>query len=229
MLISGIISFTQIYTTWLQNDQELKIQSLQKQKELEIQHLKNEADAKLGRGQLIFANIERLNSPDADAKKLAISALIWTLGNNEADKLFSFIQQYGSASIQNVAASARTDIQKAKLVSEARIIAWNGNWTHAFTSDLGRFEGLMKISVDDSGLASGEFNANDKTVIGSLKGSLSDDGKILVGTWRNTKQNGRFYFELLNIEDAIGFRGNYSMSEAQPEKGASLTWTGKKK
>jgi len=67
LLITGIISGTNIYVT-----------SLQKDKELEIQHLKNNSDQKLGRGQLIFTNIKQLNSADPNEKKLAISALIWT-------------------------------------------------------------------------------------------------------------------------------------------------------
>ena len=99
VLITGIVSGVTIYTT-----------SEQKQREIEIQELKNEADRKTSRGELVFKNIGLLNSKDSNEQKLAVAALVYTLGQVEAQKLLTTVQTVGPDAVRNVVKNARSEI-----------------------------------------------------------------------------------------------------------------------
>jgi hypothetical protein len=222
LLITGIVSGTTLWVT-----------SLQKDKELEIQRLKNDSELHTTRGELIFKNIHLLTSADSDEKQFAVAAMVWTLGRDEADRLLASIQQFGPTEVQSFVKSARGEIQTANLTRDARLKDWAGRWLHTFTSTtFGSYSGEMVLQVGDAGIVSGTFQAKNKTITGSLyEGTLSEDGTLLTGRWRNSAgkgQEGRFFFELSSDGKASHFAGSYSMYDTPVQKGSSNTWSGVK-
>lgn len=221
LLITGVISGTNLW-----------VSSLQKEKELEIQRLKNDADRQTSRGELIFKNIRLLNSVDPKEQKFALAALVWTLGRDEADRLLASIQQFGPADVQPTARTARGEIQQADLAREAKVRSWTGKWKHTFTSTLGQFSGEMTLRVSDAGVVSGDYEVRNNTIKGQIYAAkLSEDGTILTGTWKNNAsggQNGRFYFEIVSDGKPPRFSGSYSMYDSTPQKGSSNIWSGEK-
>jgi hypothetical protein len=220
LLITGLVSGTNI---WLS--------SLQKDKELEIQKLKNDSDRQTTRGDLIFKNIRLLNSSDLKERQFAIAALVWTLGRIEADNLLASIQQFGPEEAQPTARKARNEIRQAELVHEARAKSWTGKWKHSFAASVGQGTGHMALRADDAGVMSGDFDAGSNVTGQIIRGTLSEDGSILTGTWTNNVaggQSGRFYFELTGDQTSPRFRGSYSMRDSAPSKNSPNTWSGEK-
>lgn len=206
VLITAIISATNIYTTFIQRD-----------KELEIQSKKNSSDQKIAHGQMILANIKQLNSDQPNERELAVAAIVWTLGQDEADKLFSSVEQFGPSEVQDVAQSARATIANAK--------AWEGNWKHSFSGSRGTFHGNMTLRSQEVGAIVGEYEIHG-SVKGVVSGTLTEDGRVLNGRWERAGQRGRFFFEI--DQDKRSFHGKYSMLEGDPRSQSGQDWTGTK-
>jgi hypothetical protein len=215
VIITAIISLTNIYTT-----------SVQKNKELQLQELKNESDQRFSRGQMILANIKQLNSPDENEKKLVVATLIWTLGPKEAEKLFSSIQQFGPSEAQPAAQSARAQIQDAKIEIQERVRAWSGKWKHTLDGRRGVLGGDMTIRSTSSGELMGEYITEGGRLTGKISGLLSEDGRLLTGNWHNSaRQRGIFHLTL--AEDGQAYQGTYVISEGS-SRGRSGSWQGKR-
>lgn len=87
----------------------------------------------------------------------------------------------------------------------------------------------MRLEADQKGLVNGwyDYDTEEGTVTGTLRGTLSDDANLLEGKWENDRrQRGRFFLRL--GEDKNSFDGRYSMSERPPDKESPNTWSGTK-
>jgi hypothetical protein len=221
VLITGIISGVSIYNT-----------NVQKQKELEIQKLKNESDRQTSRGELIFKNITLLNSQNLKEQKLAVATLIWTLGQEEAEKLLQSVEMFGSNDVKDAARNARNEISNAPLQRSKNINLWQGKWRFSFAGSSSTTRtGDLLFEVDRDGKVRGEFSIDSNPPVqGKIPtAELSDDGTIMRGTWSNSaKERGQFYFQLNTSGSRAEFSGMYSMGTAGPVSGSPNTWTGTK-
>jgi hypothetical protein len=220
LLITGIISGVNIYDT-----------NVQKQKELEIQTLKYKSDTQISRGELVFKNITLLNSQNPKEQKLAVAALVWTLGKDDAGKLLESVQTFGPNDVQSLARDARNEISNAEIQRKTNISLWQGKWRFRFAgSKSTTLTGGLHFEFDQDGRGRGDFSIDSSPVQGKIQtAELSDDGTIMKGTWSNSaKQSGQFYFQLSAGGSPPEFSGMYSMDAARPASGSANTWSGTK-
>jgi hypothetical protein len=224
-LAAIFVSIGQIYSAKLSAENQLRIQELSAENQLKIQDSKNKSDENISRAQLILTHINQINNPDANERQLATSAFILALGLEKAKELFDVIEKNGSSVAKEAANQGQKEIED---VRQVRLMAWNGRWSHTFTSSLGEFTGSMTLETKDDGSVAGSFDAKNRSILGSIRGQLSYDRTIMKGDWQNNLgQRGHLLF-ILNSDQPSTFEGNYSLFEAEPAQGASLRWKGSK-
>jgi hypothetical protein len=222
-LAAILVSIGQIYSARLTAQNQLRIQELSAENQLRIQESKNRSDEEISRAQLILVHIKQFNNPDEPERKLAASAFILALGEEKANELFKVVRATGTKTAEDTATKGQEQIEANR---KARLIAWNGIWSHTFTSSFGEFTGSMTLEAKDDGRVSGTFDAKSKSLQGSISGQLSYDRTVMKGDWQNSLgQRGHLLF-ILNSDST--FEGNYSVFEADPVRGSSLRWTGSK-
>ena len=145
VLITAIIGGVNVYTT-----------HVQKRSELRAQELKNQTDLTTSRGELVFKNISLLNSQKPGEQKLAVAALIFTLGESEAEKLLASVQMFGPNDAQNLAMTAREDISIARSQRSINSKLWQGKWRFSFAGKT-TMTGDLDFEFDPDGTARENF------------------------------------------------------------------------
>lgn len=197
---------------------------------IQISSLKNDTDRKISRANLVLSNIDHLNSGDEKKRAMAISAIAMALEKEERDTVLGDIEKIGTPEVRQSVEEVRQRIQQAELQRQANFNAWAGVWTHTFTGQ-GDYTGGMTLRVNSDGEVDGEYDANGKSVTGTIKGRLSEDAATLTGTWDNKKQQGSFYFVIGRDESEqnnpkLIFRGDYALFGNILSKDKQVRWTG---
>ena len=100
---------------------------------------------------------------------------------------------------------------------------WAGQWSYVCDTRLGPIRGQMLLTTEGAIGVTGSYH--DRTVHGTVTGTIDNSSDMLIGTWKNERgQEGRFQFKLR--PDRRTFDGSYSMSMAsEPPEGANA-WNG---
>jgi tetratricopeptide (TPR) repeat protein len=135
--------------------------------------------------------------------------------------LENLLRVYNGAGNYEKASEVARQLEELRTQFGLSAIRWIGEWVFSQQTTSGESGGRMSLEQRDESTVEGKC-FDDQFGESSLIGSITEDGNVLNGTWKNKKtgQSGNLHLEL--SEDSMTFSGNFAVGDKAIDD--SINW-----
>jgi hypothetical protein len=200
-IISASVTYTQIRTQQIVKEAEIKSQEILRGKELDLKRIDQDQKVMVQRGNFIFDRLETILRKE---QSVAVKALLfWSLGEEEAKRLFSYIHDFGSQEEKAQAAAVLETIIRRQGIANM----WSGSWDIEIPEL--KISTEMKVEVNE-GLLLATYFARDSSPFGFIRGFFDKNGVDILGNWFNVLgQHGSINMRLKSHEGKVQLEGEF--------------------